>query len=89
MLHLHPSSSTQQYLAVAFLSGADDRSYGRMRQTLQNNYLRGDTDSYPQDLTKAYELLLNWRTDSDIKQDHNHDDSLVNSLAFLQATEAQ
>ena len=81
-------AAKQQYLAVAFLSGADDRRYKRIRQMLQNDYLR-DTDSYLQDLTKAYELLLNWRTDSDSKRDHNHEDGLVNSLAFLQATEVQ
>ena len=79
-------AAKQQYLAVAFLSGADHRRYGKMRQILENDYLRGDAESYPQDLTKAYELLLNWRIAPDHRRDRGGDDGLLGGLAFLQQT---
>jgi hypothetical protein len=79
-------AAKQQYLAVAFLSRADHRRYGKMRQTLENDYLRGDAESYPQDLAKAYELLLNWRIAPDHRRDRGGDDGLLRGLAFLQQT---
>ena len=60
-----------------------------MKQTLQNDYLGGDAESYPQELTKAYELLLHWRSGPDNRRDRTADDGLISSLAFLQATGGQ
>ena len=38
----------EMYLACAFISQADSKRYGRLKEELENDYTKG-TDSYPQD----------------------------------------
>ena len=46
----------EMYLACAFILQADPKRYGRLKEELENDYTKG-TDSYPQDMVKAYQLL--------------------------------
>ena len=50
----------EMYLACAFISQADPKRYGRLKEELENNYTKG-TDSYPQDMVKAYQLLNEYK----------------------------
>jgi hypothetical protein len=52
-----------EFLATAFLNGADFSHCGRLLDRLQNDYLQGQ-DGYPKTLTNAYHLLTNWKTKS-------------------------
>ena len=55
------SAAKERYLAVVFLSGLAEYRYEQMLRTMDNDYLRGDKQSYPTTLNKAYELATNWR----------------------------
>ena len=48
------------YLACAFISQADPKRYGRLKEELENDYTKG-TDSYPHDMVKAYQLLNEYK----------------------------
>ena len=50
----------EMYLACAFISQADPKQYGRLKEELENDYTKG-TDSYPQDMVKAYQLLNEYK----------------------------
>jgi len=52
-----------QYLAIAFVTGADRTRFGRLIEKLQNDYLQG-YDGYPKTLSTAYQLLTNWKQES-------------------------
>ena len=77
-----------KYLAAAFLAGSDINRYGSLLETLENDYLRGDKECYPNDVNKAYELITNFKSDprniSRRLEDHSQD-----GLAFVQASEPQ
>jgi hypothetical protein len=45
---------------AAFLLGADRARYGRLIESLKNNYLQGQ-DRYPKTITSALNLLINWK----------------------------
>ena len=47
-------------LAIAFLKRVRESKYGALVTDLENQYTRG-TDQYPNDLTAAYNMLLNYR----------------------------
>ena len=47
-------------LAIAFLKRSYKPKYGALVTDLENQYTRG-TDQYPNDLTSAYNMLLNYR----------------------------
>ena len=49
-----------QYLAMAFLLGSDQRRFGKLVEDLGNDFLLG-TDSYPKTLITAYNVLTNWQ----------------------------
>ncbi len=49
-----------QSIAIGFLQQADQRRYGGLWSELENNFTRG-RDHYPQALTNAYNLLLNYK----------------------------
>jgi hypothetical protein len=49
----------QQYLAIAFLAGADRAHYGKLLNELENSYLKG-RDEYPTTLNAAYNLLVHY-----------------------------
>ena len=48
------------YLACAFISQADPRRYGRLKEELENDFTKG-SDTYPQDMVKAYQLLNKYK----------------------------
>ena len=50
----------EMYLACAFISQADPKRYGRLKEELENDYTKG-TDSYPQDMVKAYQLINEYK----------------------------
>jgi hypothetical protein len=50
----------EQYLACAFILGADKTRYGRMLEDLKNSFTQG-VDKYPKNMTDAYNLLVNWK----------------------------
>ena len=52
-------TAKEQFLAVAFLLGADTVRYGTCVKAMQNAYLKGNND-YPQTVTAAYHFLLHW-----------------------------
>ena len=50
----------EMYLSCAFISQADPNRYGRLKEELENDYTKG-TESYPQDMVKAYQLLNEYK----------------------------
>jgi hypothetical protein len=52
----------ERYLATSFVLAADRSRYGRLIESLENDYLQG-RDNYPTTLTSAYNLLTNWKQD--------------------------
>jgi Zinc knuckle len=50
-------------IAMAFLKGADPRRYGALWTDLANQKNRGN-DQYPQDLTAAYSMIVNYQPPS-------------------------
>ena len=53
-------TAQEQYLAVAFLLGADRSKFGRLLENLENDFLQGQ-NNYPKTITGAYNLLTNWK----------------------------
>ena len=50
----------EMYLACEFISQANPKRYGRLKEELENDYTKG-TYSYPQDMVKAYQLLNEYK----------------------------
>ena len=57
------SKTKDEFLAIAFLTGADRMRYGKLLDELQNDYLQG-YDGYPKTLSSAYHRLTNWKGES-------------------------
>jgi hypothetical protein len=57
-------------VTIGFLKRADRKRYGGLWSDLENNFTRGQ-DHYPNDLTGAYNLLLNYKPPpSQIRGEH-------------------
>jgi hypothetical protein len=61
-------STTDRFLAVAFLLGADCFRYGTLVEEIENNYLRNKGGSssagtYPTTVAEAYNYLCNYKKD--------------------------
>lgn len=54
------SIAKKRSLAIRFLKKADRKRYGGLWSDLENQFSRGQ-DHYPEDLTAAYNLLLNYK----------------------------
>ena len=54
------SQSKSMYLACAFIYQADPLRYGRLKEELKNDFTKG-SDTYPQDMVKAYQLLNEYK----------------------------
>jgi hypothetical protein len=54
--------SREEYLACAFLLGADRKRYGKLMEDTENVYIQKD-DKYPKTLVEAYNLLIHWKQD--------------------------
>ena len=50
-----------QYLAIAYLLGANRAQYRKLIENLENDFLR--QNNYPKTVTAAYNLLTNWKQD--------------------------
>ena len=50
----------EQYLAVAFLLGANRDRYGKLIEDIENAMVQGN-DTYPKTVNDAYNLLLHWK----------------------------
>ena len=50
----------QQFLACAFLLGANRKTYGKLVEDIENDYTQ-KVDKYPKSLINAYTLLTNWK----------------------------
>ena len=48
------------YLACAFISQANPRRYGWLKEELENDFTKG-SDTYPQDMVKAYKSLNQYK----------------------------
>ncbi len=85
-------STTDRYLAVAFLLGADRFRYGTLVEEIENEYLRnkGGSNSagtYPTTVAEAYDYLCNYKKDPKnltrlLGQNHGNDFST--GVAFAQ-----
>jgi hypothetical protein len=66
IIHLNDAEKAEakeQYIAVAFVLGADKNRFGQLIDKLQNDLLQG-YDGYPKTLSAAYHLISNWRVES-------------------------
>ena len=63
MINEAKEEAKQEYLAVAFLMGADRSRYGLLIQSLENDYIQG-VNKYPKNLVDAYHLITNWKHDT-------------------------
>ena len=59
---VHQAEAKEQYLATAFLMGADRNRFGKLIEDLENAHLLGD-DTYPKTINEAYNLLSHWKQD--------------------------
>ena len=57
------AEAKEQYIAVAFLLGTDKNRFGQLVNKLQNDFLQG-YDGYPKTLSAAYQLIINWKDNS-------------------------
>jgi hypothetical protein len=79
------AAARKKSVAIGFLKRAGKRRYGGLRIELGNQFMRGQ-DHYPNDLTGAYSLLLNYKAPLFRQQGrhkHNNADE-VSGLSFLQ-----
>jgi hypothetical protein len=54
------ATAKERYLAVAMLSAADNSSYSKLNEDLENDYTKG-SNHYPKTVTEAYNLIVNYR----------------------------
>ena len=54
-------AAREEYLAISFLMKSDKKRYGSLLVDVENEYTRG-IDSYPKTLSKAYDMLVNYRS---------------------------
>jgi hypothetical protein len=57
------NKAPEEYLATAFLLGADQYCFGRLMDKSQNYYLQGH-NLYPRRLSAAYNLLVNLKDET-------------------------
>jgi len=55
----------EQQAALIFLTGANRAKYGPLLEELENAYLSGH-NSYPHDITSAYNRLLYWSNEAQV-----------------------
>ena len=77
------AAAKRQYIGVSFLKRADKRRYGALWSELENGFSRGQ-DTYPHDLTSAYNLLLNYKAVPDLRQPRRERHEEESALSFLQ-----
>jgi hypothetical protein len=77
-------AAKQKAVAIGFLKRADRRQYGCLWSDLENNFTRGQ-DQYPEDLTSAYNMLLNYKAPQQERRAQPRDDEEVSELTFLQS----
>ena len=85
------AAARNRSLALSFMKRADKTRYGTLWTDLENQYTRG-TDQYPKDLTAAYNMLLNYRrqTNGNERQrqrvftDGEQDEDVQTEMSFLQ-----
>jgi hypothetical protein len=85
-------TATDQYLAVAFLVGADRTRYGTLVEEIENEYLRNKGSSssagtYPTTVPEAYDYLCNYKKDPQNLTrllGHNQGRDLNTGAAFAQ-----
>jgi hypothetical protein len=78
-------ATKNKWMAMGFIKRADRKVYGGLCSELENNYTRGH-DQYPEDLTSAYGLLLNYKAPPPTR--FNKQEEQINEegmgLSFLQ-----
>jgi hypothetical protein len=83
------AAARKKSFAIGFLERAGKRRYGGLWIDLENQFTPGQ-DHYPNDLTGAYNLLLNYKAPLSRQQgrrEHNNADE-VRGLSFLQNSAA-
>jgi hypothetical protein len=85
---LQVTYAKKQSVAMGLLTGADKRRYGGLISDLENSFSRGQ-DHYPEDLTGAYNLLINYKAPPSAQ--HNRRDQVpptdeISGMTFLQST---
>ena len=85
------AAARNRSLALSFMKRADKTRYGTLWTDLENQYTRG-TDQYPKDLTAAYNMLLNYRRQSNGNErqrqrlftEGEQDEDVQTEMSFLQ-----
>jgi hypothetical protein len=75
------SKAQERACALAFIKRADKHRYGALLVDLLNNYTRGN-DQYPDNMTTAYNLLINYKTQH-VSKKHQESDSDEDDVCFL------
>ena len=57
------TEAKEAYMAMAFISGANSIKCRRLIEELENSYLKGNENEYPETVTDAYNLLLDYKND--------------------------
>jgi hypothetical protein len=82
-------AAKRKQIAIAFLKRAETKRYGGLWSELENLYTRGQ-DHYPEDLTSAYNLLVNYKPAPATNQPRrerttsNRPEEDVSGMSFLQ-----
>jgi hypothetical protein len=61
--HEERNKAQEEYIATAFLIGANQNQFGKLLDKRQNDHLQG-YNGYPQILSAAYNLLVNWKSET-------------------------
>jgi hypothetical protein len=62
---LAKSEVKEEFLACAFLLGADQKRYGKLIEDIENSHVQKN-DKYPKTLVEAYNLLVHWKQDKNL-----------------------
>ena len=57
------TEANESYIEVTFLSGLTQNKYGQLINYIHNDFRMG-WDEYPNDLTRAYNLDINWKVEA-------------------------
>jgi hypothetical protein len=59
-LNAAKEGAIEEYLAMAFIQGADRNRFGKLLEDLENAFTQGN-DNYPRTVTGAYAMLTTWK----------------------------
>ena len=73
----------EKFLASLFIKGLSGHKYGKLKDELSNQCSWGN-NNYPEDITAAYEMALNYCNTDNNRRDRFRNNNNINRLSFSQ-----